>query len=654
MFFANPLFLIALVAVAIPIIVHLFNFRRYRKIYFSNVDYLESLQQQTRRQSNLVRYLILASRILAIVFLVFAFARPMLPAPNKTIKSGGTAVSIYLDNSFSMNNRGADGALLDMAKTKVREIVAAYQPSDQFQLITNQAYGHQFRFLSRDEVLSALDDIEIAPATIALSKMIDKQYNFLHQSTASNLHCYMVSDFQSTTSDIKEFPIDTTIQTTLIPLAGTNVGNLYIDSLSLNAPAYYVGNTVEVKTFLANTSTEPLEQVSVKLYANDKQRAISAVDIPANGTAEVSLRFTIDQAEALNCRVELTDYPITFDDQLYFSINIAHRNPVLTIGNENEFLAKLFSDDSAVVYSTVSEQNINFSTLTQHNLIVLNQLTSIPSGLSQTLSDFVSQGGSLVVIPPQKIDDTYAKACIQWHTPILGSWQKSIVKASSIDFESPLYRNVFSQQTDEMELPQLQGHYLTSFTAGTIATPIISLADGSNYLTATALGNGTIYLFTAPLEDAYTNFVRQALFVPTLYNMALYSRPVGEPYYMLGDATPISLHANYETAHLTSLDGVIDILPDIRQQSGNSLLISHNQIATAGNYRLADDKSSEAISFNYSRQESLMQFLNYSDVEQLIEDNHLSQCNVVRNPEKSLGASFVALVFIGCIIDVIG
>ncbi|MBO4740720.1 MAG: BatA domain-containing protein, partial [Bacteroidales bacterium] len=73
--FLNPLFFIGFLAVAIPIAVHLFNFRRYKKVYFSDISKLEELTGQTKRRSQIKQLLILAARVLAIVFLVLAFAR---------------------------------------------------------------------------------------------------------------------------------------------------------------------------------------------------------------------------------------------------------------------------------------------------------------------------------------------------------------------------------------------------------------------------------------------------------------------------------------------------------------------------------------------------------------------------------------------------
>ena len=157
MIFANPLFLWGLLALAIPIAVHLFQFRRYKKVYFSNVERLNALQAESRRRSTLRRWMVLAMRCLAIIFLVLAFAQPTLPGKGQTLHSGSTAVSVYVDNSFSMENSGSDGSQLEIAKQKAREIVAAYRPGDRYQLMTNTMRGEEFRWLSREEFLDAVD-----------------------------------------------------------------------------------------------------------------------------------------------------------------------------------------------------------------------------------------------------------------------------------------------------------------------------------------------------------------------------------------------------------------------------------------------------------------------------------------------------------------
>ena len=203
MIFLQPAFLWGLLALAVPIAVHLFNFRRYRKVYFSNVDRLSEVRSEKRKVRQLRRWLVLLMRCLAIVGLVLAFAQPTLPG-SEQLQSGTTAVSVYVDNSFSMENNGSDGSQLETAKQKAREIAAAYRPGDRFQLLSNTLAGEEFRWLSREEFLDAVEALQINPATRRLGEVAQRQADFLQQGGATNRHAYLVSDFQTTIADLPQ------------------------------------------------------------------------------------------------------------------------------------------------------------------------------------------------------------------------------------------------------------------------------------------------------------------------------------------------------------------------------------------------------------------------------------------------------------------
>src|SRR3954467_15375736 len=149
MSFVFPQFLFALFAVSIPIIIHLFNFRRFKKVYFSDIRFLKEVKLQTQNRNRIKHLLILLCRILAISFLVFAFAQPFIPTTNKNATVGIQASSVYVDNSFSMENVSKNGMLLDEAKKMAREIALAHSQSDLFQLLTNDFEGKHQRLVSR-------------------------------------------------------------------------------------------------------------------------------------------------------------------------------------------------------------------------------------------------------------------------------------------------------------------------------------------------------------------------------------------------------------------------------------------------------------------------------------------------------------------------
>ena len=645
MILTSHLFLFGLVAVAIPIAVHLFNFRRYRKVYFSNVEQLEQIQTETRRQSTIRQLLIMVCRILAIVFLVLAFARPVIPNRSGTVKAGINDVSIYIDNSFSMENSNGSTSLLELAKTKAREIVAAYGPTDRFQLMTNNLEGRHFHWVTKDELMLLLDDLDASSASPTLSAMIQRQFDFLSTGHGANKQAFIISDLQATAVDIDNFPNDSNITTTFVPLEASSLNNVYIDSLSLNAPAFYRGNSVSAEVWLHNDGDEDLTKVPVTLFANGRQRALATVDLPARGIATTTMHFTIDNAGVIEGIIETTDYPITFDDKYFFSLNIRDRIKMLTVegGNSNEYLDRLFGNDSSVAYSTLNLKQMDFSRIDGNDIILLDELPSLTTGMMQSLKMFVEYGGTLVIVPADEIDESsYNDALRMMAAPQMAGRNKARTTASSIDINNTLYRNVFTSKTTEnIELPTVSNYHRLTTGSTTLREQIIVLANGDDYLCATPCGNGKIYLFAAPLRDAYTDFVRQALFVPTLYNMALYSIRPTPPATTLGSSLPVPLACRYdnnETAvKLLSADNNYEEIPDIRRNGNNCSLIPHSTINTAGNYRiLQNGKVYEGISFNYSRRESQMEFIGRDTFSKMLKDHNLSNYTVVRNAEKPL------------------
>ena len=662
--FTHPLFLIGLVAVGIPIAIHLLQLRRYKKVYFSNVEMLEELQNEDRRQRNLRQLLVLAMRILAIVFLVLAFCQPVIRNKGSQLQPGGTVVSVYVDNSYSMESGGMDGSLLESARRKAREVAAAYAPGDQFQLLTNEMGGTQFRWLSREEFLTAVDGLQTSAVTQRLSNVMLRQQEFLRSATATNRHAYVIGDFQRSTTDLGACPSDSNMLTTFVPLGGSGVANVYLDSLAFDCPAYYAGATVQVEAMVRNDGDKAVESLPLKLWVNGKQRAMASVDVAAHGSATANMTFVVDehstslsaepsQREMIQGYVETTDYPITFDDKLYFTLPVVRQVAVAVVGGkgENAFVKRLFEGDPLVRYRYTTAGQIDYAQFADGGLVVIDELHDIPSGLAQTLHEFVEEGGSLLVIPSEGKKEgveSYNKLLSMMQAPQLGEWTALKTRAEQVATDMPLFRGVFRGKLEDMEMPSVAGHYRLTSTAGTVSQSVIRLLDGGDYLTATSLGEGVCYLFATPLRSEYTDFVQQALFVPTLYNMALFSTPPVLSYHLLTGTEPIPLRGIYEPDNLPHLvlsepatsESMQDfLLPDIRRMGSRQCLLTHGAVTQAGNYQLRDDmegRACEGISFNYSRQESVMDFYTPDEVKRIVGDMRLTNCSVATGAQKSM------------------
>ena len=631
--FSHPAFLWGLLAVAIPVVVHLFNFRRYRKVYFSNVERLSELQTEQRRRRTLRQWLVLAMRVLAVVFLVLAFAQPLIPSSKASVRSGNTVVSIYVDNSFSMGNASADGTLLDAARQKVREVVEAYAVSDRFQLMTNDMKGSEMRWLNRDEILLALDDLAPSAASPLMSLVARRQADFLRQTGARTRHAYMISDFQRSTADLAALAADSSALVTLVPLSAVEADNLYVDSVVLDAPAYFTGGTVTVTVAVGNSGSRDAEKVPVKLTVGGRERAMATVDVPAGTTVRTDLVFRLDEAGWVDGCVSVEDYPVTFDDNYYFSFPTGDRIRVLQLdgGCPNMSLRRLFDGDSAIQYQRAERLQHD---LTQYDFVILNEPSQLASGEVQQLVQWVTDGGNLLVVPPADgvgVDalNTLLSAL---QAPQLDRWVPRRVKAGRVDYDNLLYRGVFSGRSDEMELPTVQGHYTCGRTQA-LRQSVIALDDGTDLLSVTPVGAGRLYLFSVPLSDGLTDFVSQALFVPTLFNMALYSRPLPPACHVLGSAEPILLQGTYDPGVRPPLltDGAdVSLLPDLRRVGGRQQLVLHGELVHDGVYTLGE----EHLAFNYPRRESVMQFLERSEIAKAIEGR--DGLTLVRNADKPL------------------
>jgi len=129
--FKHPEILYFLFLLVIPILVHLFQLRRFKKEYFTNVQFLKELSIQTRKSSAIKKWLLLFTRLLLLTFLILAFAQPFFPG--KDSQKSTNEMYIILDNSYSMQAKGKKGELL---KRAVQDLLEQTPEAQNFSLIT--------------------------------------------------------------------------------------------------------------------------------------------------------------------------------------------------------------------------------------------------------------------------------------------------------------------------------------------------------------------------------------------------------------------------------------------------------------------------------------------------------------------------------------
>ena len=618
--FTYPAFLFALSAIAIPIIIHLFNFRKFKTVYFSNIRFLKEVKQETQAKSKLKHLLVLASRILAIIFLVFAFAQPFIPAKHKKIATGDKAISVYIDNSFSMDAISKNGTLLDEAKKSALEIVSVYKATDRFQLLTNDFEGKHQRMINKEEFKQALEEIKISPATHSISEITSRQIDLLqHQSNEIKIS-YIISDFQKSIVNTNQIKNDTSIAFNLLPLTAVQKNNVYIDTCWFETPIRQFNQIEKLHVRIKNVSDKAVENNSIKLFINELQKTPASFNVDKNSETEVVLSFTSREIGLQQCRVELNDYPVTFDDKFYFSFNVAKNIPVLCINfsgadntkSESPYLNMLFGSDSLFSLKNSFENKLDYSLLSSYTLIILNELKTISSGLAEELKRFLSKGGSVLVFPNAESNlNSYQEFLTTLNVNYFERLDTARTKVDKINLENVIYKDVFEKKTlgvTNLNLPVVNKHYTISKRTHSNEEFLLKLQNGDIFLSKYDVDKGKLYLSSVPLQPGFSNFAKHSIFVPTLYKIGMYSQTTHPLFYTIGDNETIEtsgVSTGENVYHIRSLNTDFDVIPEYKVMMAKTEILVHNQISNAGNYGLFSGKELiNGVSFNYSRNES--------------------------------------------------
>src|SRR5690606_39651847 len=267
MSFLYPNFLWALSALAIPIIIHLFNFRKTTRIYFSNTRFLKRVKEASTAKRRLKHYLILLSRLLFIFFLVMVFAQPILPSEEQI--SPGKRIVLYLDNSHSMSAQGDDKRRsLDAAIGFAQDIINIFPPDTRYKLITNDFAPFSNVFKTKTEITDLLTEIRFSPVTRSFREIRHRIY--LEQSVR-DYEIFLISDFQRSTLRLTstEPLTDSLVRWHIVPLTSSSASNVFIDSAYLQNPFAIGEEKNSLNLLVRNDGDKNIEQLNLKLTIND-------------------------------------------------------------------------------------------------------------------------------------------------------------------------------------------------------------------------------------------------------------------------------------------------------------------------------------------------------------------------------------------------
>ncbi|KAF0150960.1 MAG: hypothetical protein FD143_2380 [Ignavibacteria bacterium] len=538
MTFLNPALLLGLLAAAIPIVLHFLNLRKLRTIDFSTLAFLKELQKTKIRRIKLKQWLLLLLRVLIIVFLVMAFARPTL----KTIFIGESSAAkttavIILDNTFSMSVVGEKGSRLNNFKQIAKNLLNNFQPGDEIALLTFSSISQAVPSSNLAQVKKEIDETEISNISRTINEAMIKAVQILFASKNFNKEIYLLSDLQknrlaNSASELSQIGKNLTPDTRLYiwESNASDVTNLGIEELKPNNQIYEPGKEVGFSALVKNYSNVSVNENVVSFFVNGKRSAQKNISLAGGELKEVSFETTLQDTGLVEFYAELEDDAVLYDNKRFFSIFIPSKLSLLILYDKAEDLKfvklALGIPNSRVNLNEMKLEQLASANLNKHDVLLLVGSESLRE--KKSLSDYISGGGNIIAMPGSQSTLTgFQNLCKSMQVSVPSSVvgkagsPDSFTQFSKTDFQHPLLKNIFEEKTkSQIESPEI--FYYFKNTISSNGKNIITLVDNSSFLSEHQLGKGKVLLFNSAPVLSWNTFPLKAFFAPLITKSLLY------------------------------------------------------------------------------------------------------------------------------------
>ena len=594
--FKNPEIFYFLALLIVPILVHLFQLQKFVKIPFTNVAFLQKLVQDTRKSSQLKKWLILANRLLLFLAILFSFSQPYFSDNYSNKKQHNF---IYLDNSLSTNTKGEKGNLLQIA---AQDIIENSSSKDSYSLLTNTDF---YEKINKSELKNVLLNIKETSnitdfSTIFLknSSLISNKSNTLHKNI-------LISDFQNT---YKNMFTNVTGDFSTIKLNKSNKNNISIDSVYITN----INNNNFVVNIKIKNQGEAQNNLPIAIY--NKNILLSKQSFSIDKDLEKTIQFTIQNQVNFLGKIDVTfSDTFNFDNTFYFSLNSTKKINILAIGKDSEFLSKIYNKNE-FNFKNSSQQNVNYNLIPKQQVIILNELENIPEILSNSLLEFSKKGGNLVIIPNQNSDiNSYNSFLGKLNVGNISQKISDTLKITDINFNHPFFKNVFSKKVSNFQYPTINTYYPISAKN---SSKIVSFENNSAFISKINASNSCIYYLSSAINKNNSNFLNSPLIVPVFYNFGKLSYKHSQIYYRIGKENKIDIDTNLSKDQIVSISNSdVSFIPLQQTYQNKVSLTTKEQPLKAGFYYILKEKDTlKTLAYNYPKEESSMQFLNVKEL----------------------------------------
>jgi len=581
--FKHPEILYFLFLLVIPILVHLFQLRRFKTVYFTNVKLLKELQTQTRKSSKIKKWLLLVTRLLLLTFLIIAFAQPYFKHQNTTKK--GNELIIVLDNSFSMQAKGSKGELL---KRSIQELLEELPENQSFSLLTNTELYWDTDIKS---IQKELQNLNYSALPFQLDYLLNQVE--IKKKLVPKDYIIITDAIQAESKKAIELAQNNSVY--FIQPKAENLSNVSIQNVVISQ---VMDQFYELKINLQSFGSKKRE-IPLSVSSSEKNLATTLVQIDKPNT---EIKLTIPKKD-IQATIHIEDQSLAYDNDFYLSISKPEKVALLAIGSlaENNFLDRIFTAEEFHFKST-ELKTLDYNQIENQEAIVLNELDDLPLALGTTLKAFYEKGGTIILIPnknntPSTLNNFVANfGSLKYG--MLSSTEKQI---TTINFSHPIYQAVFKNKVTNFQYPKVKSSFGLSGN-----TAVLQYEDQSIFIGSSTNQLGNFYAFAAPINKQNSNFQNAPLIVPTLYNMGQNQSKTGINAYTIGENQSLLLETVLTKDEAVAIqNNDYSFIPLQQILNTKCKLTFGDYPEKAGNYEvIKDEESLKKISFNFARTES--------------------------------------------------
>jgi uncharacterized membrane protein len=637
MIFLNPAILFGLLAASIPVIIHLFNLRKLKKIEFSTLTFLKELQKNKIRKIKLKQWILLALRVLIILFVVMAFARPTLQSLQigGTTSAAKTTAVFILDNTYSMSIVDQKGSYFNQAKEIIKQVIEHLQEGDEVGLIlVSNPKGENKLTSNLSEFVKNIDQLDLSFASGDLNSAITKAAQLISESKNFNKEIYVLSDFQKNkitkenlNNDLSEL-LNESIRFYSFDLSDKDVFNLSVDELKINNQIFEKDKPVSFSVTISNNSKQDVSSAVVSLFLNDERAAQKSFDVSAGQSTIVEIEAILKTNGFIDVVAEIETDEIELDNKRFASLFIPEKISVgLFAENQND----LTYVDLALQTAGQEKYQIERKSLTQLASQQLNKYQTIIVSANTILSGvdqvklFLQNGGGVILFPSSnqdaaKLNQLYSQLGLRISSSFVGKVSSSDlkIKFDKTDFNHPVFQNIFqNDDKKKYESPELNAYYKLSSSGN----QIISLVDGSSFLGEYKVGKGKVFIFNSAPVLSWSDFPIKSIFAPLMNKSVAYlsSKEREANVLLAGEEININLK-NTNASQIKILrpdktDEFINLSDNLR----NDYLAFSNTSVT-GSYKFySGENLIENISVNTDPTESKIDYADESEFENYLE-----------------------------------